>query len=141
MFITGPFANTKVPCSGRTSVVTKSPLTGLWADSDVGGKFGEYFKKTGYDGIVIKGKAAKPCYMVVMDTGIKIKEAMHLWGKDTYETHDYLAGEMSSQISTMSIGLAGEKQIPLASIVSDGRDARMAGRCGVGAVMGPKWQI
>ena len=35
MFMTGPFTGTGIPSSGRHSVVAKSPLTGIWGESDV----------------------------------------------------------------------------------------------------------
>ncbi|MFW6138589.1 MAG: aldehyde ferredoxin oxidoreductase family protein, partial [Spirochaetota bacterium] len=138
MFLAGPFAGTRVPCSGRTSVVTKSPLTGIWAESDVGGKFGDYIKTSGYDGILIKGKSPNPVYLHINQEGLQVRDALHLWGEDTYHTHSMIEKEEPSKVSTMTIGPAGEKQVLLSSIVSDGRDARMAARCGVGAVMGSK---
>ncbi len=138
MFITGPFAGARVPCSDRTSIVTKSPLTGIWAESDVGGKFGGHLKKSGFDGIIIRGRALRSSYILINETGAEIREADHIWGKDTYATHEILRQEINFQISTMSVGPAGEKKVLLSSIVSDGKDARIAARCGVGAVMGAK---
>jgi aldehyde:ferredoxin oxidoreductase len=37
LLLAGPLAATRVPCADRTSVVCKSPLTGIWAEADVGG--------------------------------------------------------------------------------------------------------
>src|SRR4030042_897184 len=50
IFMTGPFAATPVITSGRHAVVTKSPLTGIFAESDSGGTWGAVLKKAGFDG-------------------------------------------------------------------------------------------
>lgn len=138
MFLAGPFAGTKIPCSGRTSVVTKSPLTGLWGESDVGGTFGRALKLSGVDGLIITGKAKRPCSIIVRDGGAELVEADYLWGRDSYETHELLCERYGSKLSSMCIGTAGEKQVLLSGIVSDGKDARIAARGGPGAVMGSK---
>jgi len=138
MFLTGPYTGTRVPCSGRTSVAAKSPLTGIWCESDVGGKFGEYCKSTGFDGIIIRGRSSAPVILRVADSEVSILNGADLWGRDTYDTHDLLVSRESLPASTMIIGEAGEKQVLLSSIVSDGSDARIAARGGLGAVMGSK---
>lgn len=138
LFFTGPFSGTPVPCSGRTSVMAKSPLTGIWGESDVGGLFGRHLRQLGFFGIVIEGKASSLRYLVVTENGAAIKDAGELQGKDTYETHSLLRQYNGSSSSTMSIGEAGERLVPLAAIVSDGKDGRIAARGGLGAVMGSK---
>jgi len=138
IFMTGPFAGTNIPTSGRHAVVTKSPLTGIWTESDVGGSWGYEFKKTGFDGIIIKGKANKPVYLWLHDGLVEIKDAQHVWGKDTYEIDSILREETEHNAVTQSIGIAGENMVSFASIMTDGYHARAAGRGGVGAVMGSK---
>ena len=49
LFGTGPLTGTRAPTSGRWVVVTKSPLTGLFLDSHVGGYFGAEIKKAGFE--------------------------------------------------------------------------------------------
>ena len=136
--MTGPFAGTNIPTSGRHAVVTKSPLTGIWTESDVGGSWGYEFKKTGFDGIIIQGKANKPVYLWLHDGLLEIKDAQHVWGKDTYEIDSILREETEHNAVTQSIGIAGENMVSFASIMTDGYHARAAGRGGVGAVMGSK---
>ncbi len=138
LFFTGPFSGTPVPCSGRTSVMAKSPLTGIWGESDVGGVFGRHLFRLGFFGIVIEGSASSLRYLVVSENGAAFKDAGELQGKDTYETHALLQQHHGDSISTMSIGEAGERLVPLAGIVSDGKDGRIAARGGLGAVMGSK---
>lgn len=138
LLLSGPFAATTIPCSGRTSVITKSPLTGLWGESDVGGIFGEYLRTNGWDGVMITGRAAAPCYLLITETQTEIRDASTFWGEDTYRTHELLREQQDAKISSLTIGRAGENQVLLSSIVSDGPDARVAARGGMGAVMGSK---
>lgn len=138
IFMTGPFTGTRIPTSGRHAVVTKSPLTGIWTEADVGGTWGYELKRTGFDGIIFKGKASEPVYLWINDGQVEIRNAKHLWGKDTYEIDELLKKETDEKAVTTSIGVAGENMVAYASIMTDGSDARAAGRGGVGAVMGSK---
>jgi aldehyde:ferredoxin oxidoreductase len=138
IFMAGPFAGTSVPLSGRHSVVSKSPLTGIFGESDVGGTWGANLKKAGFDGIIITGKPENPIYLWVHDEEYEIRDASHLWGKDTYEIDSLLKKETHEKAVVSAIGQAGENMVPLAAIMTDGRDGRAAGRCGLGAVMGSK---
>lgn len=139
IFMTGPFTGTKIPTSGRHAVVTKSPLTGIWAEADVGGNWGYELKCAGFDGILIKGKAVKPVYLWISEVGTELRDANHLWGKDTYEVDELIRKETDSQAVISSIGQGGENLVAFASIMTDGKDGRAAGRGGVGAVMGSKY--
>jgi aldehyde:ferredoxin oxidoreductase len=138
IFMTGPFAATPVITSGRHAVVTKSPLTGVFAESDSGGTWGPFLKRAGFDGVVISGKANKPVYIWVADGKAEIRDATHLWSKDTYELEPLIRKETRNEAVVASIGPAGEKGVRFASIMNDGKDARAAGRGGAGAVMGSK---
>lgn len=138
IFMTGPFTGTSIPLSGRHAVVSKSPLTNIFAQSDVGGSFGTALKSTGYDGIVFKGKAESPKYLYITDDAIELRDAANVWGKNTYETDVVLKAECNPKAEVTCIGPAGEKLVKFASIMSDGKDGRAAGRAGLGAVMGSK---
>ncbi len=138
IFMTGPFTGTLVPLSGRHAVVSLSPLTGIFGESDVGGTWGANLKKAGFDGIIVTGKSAKPIYLWVHDGKWEIRDASHLWGKDTYDIDPILKAETHEKAVVQTIGLAGENQVLLAAIMTDGKDGRAAGRCGLGAVMGSK---
>lgn len=139
IFITGPLTGTSFPAVSRSAVVTKSPLTGTFLDSYSGGFFGPHMKFSGYDGLVIKGKAEKPSYILVEKDKIAIKEAKHLWGLSTSETERRLKEELRAEgkerISVTTIGQAGENGVRISNIIN----ARRAyGRGGAGAVMGSK---
>ena len=138
IFMTGPFTGTPVLCSSRYSVVSKSPLTGIFGESNSGGSWGEMLKKSGFDGIVIKGKSPKPVYLWLNNGKVELRDASHIWGKDTFEVDSILKSETNNKAVVACIGQAGEKCVPLAAIMNDGIHARTAGRCGMGAVMGSK---
>lgn len=138
ILMTGLITGTPVPTSSRYSVVSISPKTGIFAESSSSGFWGPELKQTGYDGIIIEGKAPAPVYIWIDDGKVSIKDASHLWGKDTLETDRMVRSETREQAKVACIGPAGEKLIHSACIVNDGRDARVAGRTGMGAVMGSK---
>jgi len=138
IFMTGPFTGTRVPLSGRHAVVAKSPLTGLWGESDVGGKWGVELKKAGYDGAVFRGKAEKPVYVWVCNGAVEIRDAGHVWGLDAYVLDEALKKETDGKAVVSGIGPAGERLARIAAVMTDGKDGRAAGRCGLGAVMGSK---
>ncbi len=138
IFMTGPFTGTSVPLSGRHAVVSRSPLTTIFGESDVGGTWGAHLKRAGFDGIILTGQSEKPVYLWINDGHVAIRDASHLLGKDTYEIDPLLKAETHEKAVISAIGQAGENQVLLASIMTDGRDGRAAGRCGMGAVMGSK---
>ncbi|MCX5908934.1 MAG: aldehyde ferredoxin oxidoreductase, partial [Deltaproteobacteria bacterium] len=107
IFMTGPFATTPVITSGRHAVVTKSPLTGAFMESDSGGTWGPFLKRAGFDGVVITGKADKPVYLWVADGKAEIRDAGRLWGMDTYEVDPVLRKDTRNQAVVASIGPAG----------------------------------
>ena len=96
IFMTGPVTATNVPMSGRYQVVSKSPLTGIYGESDSGGSWGPELKKAGFDGIVISGRSAKPVYLWISDGDAELRDASHIWGMDTYETDRAVKDETDS---------------------------------------------
>ena len=135
IFLTGPLTGL-IPTAGRYQVISRSPQTGTICDSSSGGVFGAELKKTGIDGFIVTGKAKKPVYLLFSDNGIEIKDASHLWGKNTHQTRYALIEEYSAKASVASIGPAGENRVVYAAIMND-KD-RAAGRGGMGAIMGSK---
>ncbi len=138
IFMTGPLGGTRVPLSGRHEIVSKSPLTGIYGESDVGGTWGAELKKTGLDGVVIRGRADRPTYVWVNDSSVEIRVAEHLWELDTYDVDPALKKETDPKAVVTVIGQAGERLARISSIMTDGKDGRAAARCGLGAVMGSK---
>jgi aldehyde:ferredoxin oxidoreductase len=137
LFLNGPLTGTYGPSVGRFVVCGKSPATNIWAESNCGGFWGPELKKVGYDGVYITGKADKPVFLYITDDEIQIKDASDIWGMDTYQVQDHIKEEFSNKkIRVASIGKAGENLIPSANIMVD--HGRVAGRTGLGAVMGSK---
>jgi aldehyde:ferredoxin oxidoreductase len=138
LFITGPLTGTLGPAVGRLVICAKSPATGLWGESNVGGHFGAELRAAGYDGLLIVGKAARPTYLSIDDKHVEFKDASHIWGnEDTYTTQDVIKNELGKPTTRVAcIGLAGENRLPFALILCD--HGRVAGRTGMGAVMGSK---
>lgn len=138
LFMTGPLTGTVMPKSSRYIVAGISPLTGIWGQAHAGGKFGDELRHAGIDGIVVKGQSDKPVYLWVHDGQAEVREAAHVWGKDTWEVSDILQRETDSRASVTCIGVAGEKVVKIAGIMNDGKEGRAAARCGLGALMGSK---
>lgn len=137
LILNGPLSGTAGPTVGRFVVCGKSPATGLWAESNCGGFFGPELRMAGWDGIWLTGRAEKPVYLLIRDSQVEIRNAADLWGKDTYETQELVKKETGIQgARTLGIGIAGEAQIPYALLLCD--HGRVAGRTGLGALMGSK---
>ncbi len=138
IWATGPVSATAGFNSDRFEVVSKSPQSGIYGEASCGGKWGSRFKKTGYDAIVVKGKADFPVYLKISDQEIEIKSAENLWGLDTFQTQRILKELEGKSCEVACIGPSGEKMVRIAAIIADGAHGRAAGRCGLGAVMGSK---
>lgn len=136
-FVVGSLTGTPAPGSGRHMLVTKSPLTGTWAESNSGGTFGPVLKTAGYDGVFIFGISPTPVYLLIRDGSAELCGASEIWGKDAYETEDFLMRSLDDpEIKIACIGPSGEAQSLLSGVVSE--RGRIAARNGVGAVMGSK---
>ena len=136
-FVTGPLTATPVPGSGRYMVVTKSPMTGAWAESNSGGTLGPEIKTAGFDAIFFSGISTRPVYLLIQDGKAELRDATGVWGRDTYETDDLLRKEVGDPGAKIAcIGPSGESQSLIAGIVNE--KGRIAARNGVGAVMGSK---
>jgi aldehyde:ferredoxin oxidoreductase len=134
--LTGPFTGTPVLGGSRYTVVGKSPLTGGWGDANSGGYFGPHMKFAGYDSVFFTGISEKPIYLFINNGKAELRDAAHLWGKDTYQTEDILKSELGKDVEVACIGPAGEN-LSLISAVMHNR-GRATARSGLGAVMGSK---
>lgn len=137
LFMNGPFSGTNGPTTGRFVICGKGPATGLWAESHIGGFWGPELRKAGYDGLWIHGKAPSLVYLWIQDGRFEVRSAAELMGKDVYETQELVKAEIGVKSARVAvIGEAGERGVKYASICCD--HGRMAGRTGMGAVMGAK---
>jgi len=137
LFLTGPLSGTSGPAVGRAVVCGRSPATGLWGESNFGGFWGTELRMAGFDGLWLTGVAEHPVYLLVNDNQVEIRDATHLWGLETYATQDAVLAEIGHGKPRIAvIGPAGEALLPFALILTD--HGRVAGRTGMGAVMGSK---
>lgn len=136
IFMSGLLTGTASPSAGRYSVVTKSPLTGIWCQSNSGGRWGVDLKQSGFDGIVFEGISEQPVYLTIDDGIAELRDARHLWGRNVSDVTGVIRKELGEAFNVASIGQAGENLVRYAAILNDLH--RAAGRCGVGAVMGAK---
>lgn len=137
LFLNGPLTGTSGPAVGRFVVCGRSPATGLWAESNCGGFWGPELRMAGFDGLWIRGRSEQPVYIWIQDGKVEIRSAEWLWGQDTYSTAASIEAELGSgKIRVAAIGPAGEALLPFALILCD--HGRVAGRTGMGAVMGAK---
>jgi len=133
----GPLTGTAWPTSGRLEAVSKSPLTGIYGDSNSGGFFGPELKFAGYDMLVITGRATAPLCLWIDDGKASLEEASGLWGRDTIETEEALRKQKGDdRIKVACIGPAGETRVRYAAIQVTPN--RSLARGGIGAVMGAK---
>ena len=137
LFLNGPLTGSAGPAVGRFVICARSPATGLWGESNNGGFWGPELRKAGYDGLWLIGRAVEPVYLWIEDAQVEIRSAAHLIGLDCYETQTAVQAEVkrpNTRVAT--IGPAGEAKLPYALILTD--HGRVAGRTGMGAVMGSK---
>ena len=134
-YVAGPVSGTFLHGAGRTGVMTKSPLTGGFADGYFGGGFGANLKFAGYDTLVIKGKAKKPVYIKIDDNEVSIENADHLWGKTTLEAQEIMRKDLGKDYETLSIGQGGENLVRYTTTIGA---LRSGGRGGTGSVAGSK---
>ncbi len=137
VFAMGVLTGTPLPGASRHAVGAKSPLTGGFGEAEVGGFWGAELKRAGWDAIVVSGAAAKPVYLFIKDDQVEIRDAAHLWGLEIMDTEEKLKAEVGERLARVcEIGPAGENLVRFAGIVNDYKD--IAGRAGLGAVMGSK---
>jgi aldehyde:ferredoxin oxidoreductase len=135
----GPITDTLVPGNSRACVAARSPLTGLFFDSTLGGRFPATFKRTGFDALVVTGRAPHPVYLVVTETGAALRDARPLWGRTTRETVEGIQAVEGGEADVLAIGPAAEHLVRFACLTHYWKNREgVAGRGGLGAVCGAK---
>jgi len=137
VIMTGPLGGTLVPLASRLCLVSKSPHTGTIFESNVGGSFGAELKFAGYDGIIIKGRAAAPVFLKIADDCVTLESAETMTGRGIFETEKLLEAAIGSpDAKCLAIGPAAENLITFSMIGSE--SYRQFGRGGTGALFGSK---
>ena len=136
VIVAGPLGGTTWPGTGRVELAARSPLTGLWGESSIGGYFGTQLKRAGYDAIALRGIAPEPVVLVIDEGKVRLESAGELWGQETYAAERALRVRYPGA-EIITIGPAGERLVPMSSLIHrEGNN--VAGRCGLGAVAGSK---
>lgn len=135
-FAAGPLSGTPAFAATTLTITTRSLLTGLIAHSWAVGQWAERLKGAGYDMVVISGQAESWSYLIINEEGAELRPADSLLGLDTIETYQRLREELGDEYSILALGPAGERGLPYAAIVADGR--YMAEPAGTGGVLGLK---
>jgi aldehyde:ferredoxin oxidoreductase len=132
----GPMLGTASPVSSKHSVMSKWPSTGTISPGTAGGDFGINVKLSGYDEVIIKGKAKRPVYIRIAGDDVEICDAGDLWGKDNYETTDKLWEKHGRNYAVISNGTAGERLVNTTICLIDKYTSW--GKAGLPAIMGSK---
>ena len=133
---TGPITGLMVPGAGKCDFTTKSPLTGGYASSSLGGHFTAEMKYAGIDSIILEGISPKPVYLFIDDNKIEIRDAGQFWGKGCLSVEKEMKDKFGEEFQIALIGPGGENLVSYACVNHD--YGREAGRGGAGTVMGAK---
>ncbi len=137
IFACGPVTGAPVSGSGRNSVGAKSPLTGAYGEAEAGGYWGAELKWAGLDAIIFEGKATEPVYLWINDKKVELRDASNIWGLEIKKSQEKIRSELGeNRVKVAQIGPGGEKLVRYACVINDMN--HVAGRCGMGAVMGSK---
>jgi aldehyde:ferredoxin oxidoreductase len=139
MLIIAPSVITGIPAPGtsRFAAAAKSPLTGGFGGSEAGGWWAPELKKTGFDAVIIQGRAPKHSYLWIHDGKAEIRDASKIWGMVSGDAQEAIRDELGDKrIRVLQIGPAGERLVRFANITNELR--HFNGRTGLGAVMGSK---
>ncbi|MBU0935429.1 MAG: aldehyde:ferredoxin oxidoreductase [Spirochaetes bacterium] len=144
--------NTNYPGSGKSLVVSLSPMTGVPIDSNVGGYFGPYLKFGGWDALELQGKSDREV-IVYIDSNeglVQLYEAPADIEQDTHLlaeqlTHAFAKDEKDLQsVAVVSAG-RGADHSPMGLLNFSLYDKRrqgvrvkQAGRGGIGTVLRDK---
>lgn len=134
----GPLSGLLGPSGAKITFVGKSPATGIYGDSNMGGMMAGELKNAGYDAVVLMGASSEPTYLFIDDDDIHLRSAKAYWGKGNIATEREIKDDIGDEsVRVASIGPAGENLVKIAGIATEAA-GRNAGRTGLGAVLGSK---
>jgi len=140
VFAAGILGGTTVPSCGRLSVGAKSPLTNTIKEANSGGAAAQKIARLGLQAVVFEGRAKELMSLKIDKNGATFIPASSFKGLGNYELIERMKKEYGRNISSISIGPAGELKLKAASVTVTTPDfhIRVAARGGLGAVMGSK---
>lgn len=137
VFAPGVITGTNAPTASRTTVIGKSPATGMFMKSSMGGHWGAELKYAGYDLLVVHGNSLGFVNLLINNNGVNFLDASSYKGLDVKETTEKLVKETKHpDLAVTCIGPAGENLVKFAGVMCTVYHA--AARGGLGAVMGAK---
>jgi aldehyde:ferredoxin oxidoreductase len=137
MVATGPLVGTMFPTASRFNVSARSPLTGIFGDTNAGGHFAPEMKYAGYDQIIVEGKVEKPSYISIRDDVVEVKDAHGIWGSTVFEADSGIRKQLGDPwTQTLICGPAAEKGVKYGALFAN--QVRAAARTGMGTVMASK---
>src|SRR5574342_257098 len=137
VFMTSLINGLSLSGTNRYTAAAKSPLTGGYGESEAGGWWGPELRAAGWDGVVIRGKAATPVYLWIKDDAVEFRDAAPYWGKLSGEVQEGIEAELGDKrVRVLQCGISGERGVRFAAIVNQLK--HFHGRSGLGAVMGSK---
>ena len=134
-FVFSPLVGTPLTTSAKFVVAAKSPLTDRFNDALSSSHFAIHGKRTGFDALVIVGRAERPSVLLVDDGAVRV-EPLEVPADETVpRTTAKLRERYGPDWSFGVIGPAGRNLVRFATVSFDNRHA---GRGGLGAVLGSK---
>lgn len=141
VFAVGPGAYI-FPVLSKVVAMFVSPLTGELGESYAGGRLAMSMLMSGYDALVLTGKASKYSYLSVSSKDVNIRDARAMWTMQISEAvrnirdREHSEGAAAGKRSILCIGPGGENGVAYACVTVD--IYRHFGRLGLGACMGNK---
>ena len=137
----GLLTGSPFPCSGRTSVGGKSPITNGIKEANAGGRPSIMLASYGIRALILERKSVDFKFIFIDKEGIKFDSAEKYKEFGNYRLHKDLTKLYGKRIGIYSIGPAGEHLMKSATVAAndlEGYPSRHAARGGLGAVMGSK---
>ncbi|MHC4601471.1 MAG: aldehyde ferredoxin oxidoreductase N-terminal domain-containing protein, partial [Planctomycetota bacterium] len=121
-FAAGPLAGSGAPCAGGLYLASLAPgpQPPAYGTVTLRGSLGARLKWAGFDQIVIRGQAPHPVFLEVQPEGIRFHDATELWGRDAVTASVSIQEAVGNpDAGVAAIGVAGEKESLLASVLSE----------------------
>ena len=138
IFAIGPLTG-YFPLMSKVVLGFKSPYHEQYTETHAGGRLALALRFADVEALVVRGRSAKRCGLIVGPRQLEFRDLHYLWGQDVFNSGKWLRKIQkvgSGHRSIIRIGPAGERQLPIAGINVD--SYRHFGRLGAGAVMGGK---
>lgn len=130
-----------VPTAARASVASRAPLTGLFGEGLAGGELAARLASIA-DALVVRGISPISGAVLAIRAGaseglasVELHEIELLAGRSPRDVDAELRRRFGP-CATLSIGIAGEREAPFASLAAGGDVPHFVGRGGLGAVLG-----